>query len=206
MVRAFQRDPVPKPSKDRVRGSLNSLDFDVSLEIGCGVGLHPIKWAESHPHEHLVAIEHTQEKCEKFFRRLERHSHLTNITAIHGNAISWVTHEFADKQFKCIYFLYPNPEPQNSAKRWIRMPFFSEILRVLKDDGQIIFASNMAEYISEVQEYSKKEWKLSIIDRHEIHPGTGFIGRTHFERKYLKRSQNCYQITIEKSVGWSSHE
>lgn len=197
-VRSFQRSLVPQPNKEKVRGPLAWPGLEVSLEIGCGVGLHPIQWGEKYPQEHLVAIEHTQEKCEKFLRRLENHPHLTNITAIHGNAISWVTHEFSENQFKDIYFFYPNPEPQNSAKRWIRMPFFSEILRVLRDDGQILFASNEERYISEVQDHAVKDWKLSIFERHEIRLAPGIRGRTHFERKYLGRGQTCYQVTLRK--------
>jgi len=52
------------------------------IEIGPGVGLHPIQYAKSNPDKFVVAIEKTSEKYAKFARRLENHSEINNLFAI----------------------------------------------------------------------------------------------------------------------------
>lgn len=196
-ARAFHQPPLlpPDPRATAFLAGPGPLE----LEIGCGVGLHPLRYALAHPERRLVAIEHTREKFAKFARRFENHGAPAGLLPVHANAISWV-HQFApDGAFDRIFLLYPNPEVRNPAKRWIRMPFFGRLLRALRPGGEVIFATNLAPYAEEVREHAARAWDLEVV---EFRPFTaqdaGREPRTHFERKYLQRGETCYDIRLRK--------
>lgn len=172
------------------------------LEIGCGVGLHPIRYSLAHPERRLVAIEHTREKFEKFARRYTNHGEPHHLLPVHANAISWVNQFAPQEFFEKIFLLYPNPEVPNQAKRWIRMPFFGRLLQSLKPGGQVIFATNLQNYAEEVRDYAVRTWNLDIIEfkafREQDAALTGRQARTHFELKYLQRGETCFDIRLGK--------
>lgn len=178
-----------------------AMPFDISegpvdLEIGCGVGLHAIQRAQRFPERKLIAIEHTQEKFEKFARRLEHHEGLGNLWAVHDNAISWVTSHVPEETLDEIFLLYPNPNPKRKNQRWFNMPFMARLLLSLKPEGLFHLATNEKFYFDEAVEMATSLWSLKLVDRREIRPGES--GRTHFERKYLLQGQTCFDVTFQK--------
>ena len=88
-IRAFVGESVPRPR--RCPEWVDSAK-PTDLEIGCGVGLHPIRYARAHPERRLIAIEHTKTRFLKFERRLAHHTDVDNIIAVHANAIGYITH------------------------------------------------------------------------------------------------------------------
>src|SRR5689334_22652665 len=92
----------------------------LDVEIGCGVGLHPIRYALANPERNLIAIEHTREKFASFRQRYEGNGHPANLFPIHADAIRWVTHALPPGSVSKFLLLYPNPEPKATNKRWIR--------------------------------------------------------------------------------------
>jgi tRNA G46 methylase TrmB len=198
-MRTFQRERVPRPTDYSTFGTPPTFNSTspTHLEIGCGVGLHPIQFCQQNPEQHLIAIEHTFNKFQKFKRRYEHHTYLHNLFGVHTNAISYITHEIPNETIQSVFILYPNPEPQNPAKRWFRMSFFSEILRVLKPDGQIQLATNEESYLKEACDYAQTQWLLTNQRPHLIQQPHQ-MGRTHFEIKYLQRKQSCYEVIFKK--------
>ncbi len=211
MMRKFNRDKVPRPDQYFHFGQWNTLQAGLfDLEVGCGVGLQPIQYVSKNPERKMVAIEHTYEKFQKFKSRYQGNKSPKNLLGIHGNAISIITHEIPNQSVENCFFLYPNPEPKNKAKRWMSMPFFSEILRVLTSNGKIILSTNIESYIQEALEIANSELNLKCeifgkVDLQDpltfdhILPEDTRYPRTHFEKKYLDRNQNCYQaIWVKK--------
>ena len=131
--REFRADriPAPKSAEDlaaaaRVQAQITAKG-GIDLEIGCGVGWHPIRYAVENPERAIVAIERTTEKFEKFRTRLARKPELTNLIAVHGDAVAWITHHIPDAACDRIFLFYPNPNPKNPQARWVRMPFFGHL-------------------------------------------------------------------------------
>lgn len=198
-TRLFKREAVPRVETVRWFGPQPfSQSGPTDLEIGCGVGMHPIQYAQKNPDRNLIAIEHTRDKFEKFQRRFSNHGNLQNLTALHTNAISWVTHFCPSESIERIFLLYPNPEHQNPAKRWFLMPFFSEILRVLKPAGEILLATNEQGYRDEALERAEQKWNLNLTNSREMRAQDVAKGRTHFEIKYLKRGETCFELRFSK--------
>ncbi len=187
-VRPFQKHLVSAPHEFVRAPSVSPLD----LEIGCGVGWHPIAYAGAHPERALIAIEHTREKFEKFRHRAEQHA-LANLFPVHADAVRYVTHAIEPATLDRVFLLYPNPEPRAENKRWFRMPFFGELLTKLKSGGTIELATNIESYAEEAKVYGNY-WNLNL--RSESHPQHA---RTHFEKKYLERGETCFDLIFQKN-------
>lgn len=198
-LRSFNRERIPYPRLD----SESLLKFiknspHLSVEIGCGVGLHPVMWSKQYPDRQLLAIEKTQEKFRKFQTRYKEEGAPPNLYPLHAHAVSVVSHFLKDESVEEYYFLFPNPEPKSPQSRWIRMPFFSEILRTLKADGQIHFATNKKDYHEEIEDWAATAWNLQLTKKVETTKATSTAPRTHFEKKYLERGDTIYSTVWKK--------
>lgn len=173
----------------------------LDLEIGCGVGWHPITYATSHPERRLIAIEHTRAKFESFATRLRRHEPILNLLPIHADAIRWVTHAVAPSSLSRCLFLYPNPEPKAPNKRWFRSSFMQRLIETLKPGGEILLATNEEWYFDEALTYSKQFWGLEIVETRSFKQDNApsETPRTHFEKKYLLRGETCFDLRVRKN-------
>jgi tRNA G46 methylase TrmB len=202
-LRPFRADRIqpPRGCEAWVRPSDLSTEAPVDLEIGGGVGWWAVRYARENPARHLISIEKTSEKFASFQRRKAAHPAIRNLTAVHADASAWVTHCLGDQTLSRIFILYPNPNPQNPAQRWVRMPFFSALIERLQSGGEIFWATNIESYAEEIRRYSREAWKLEPVldrsftqaDRPEGCP------RTHFEKKYLERGERCFDFVFRKS-------
>lgn len=200
LIRTFNKDKVPFPKVDSKRlESFIANSPHLAVEIGCGVGLHPTNWAKANPHRQILAIEKTAEKFRKFQKRFEDEGKPANLLPIHTHAVSVVTHFLKDESVEEYFILFPNPEPKSPQSRWIRMPFFSELLRTLKPNGKIHFATNEESYNTEIEEFAVKAWKLTLENKKVVNDINSTIPRTHFEKKYLERGQGIYSTTWIKN-------
>ncbi len=179
--------------------ALPSLDkqYPVDIEIGCGVGLHPIIYCQTHQNRQLIAIEHTKAKFEKFKRRADSHN-LQNLWPIHANGISFVSKYFDTESVDRFIFLYPNPNPKKAAanKRWHNMPFINYVIKCLKKGGDLVIASNELWYIEEAHKVLTQHLSISSIEA--ITQDLLERPRSHFERKYMSCGQVCWQIVGHK--------
>lgn len=171
-------------------------DFDV--EIGCGVGLHPIRWSLANPSRTLLAFERTTEKFQKFQRRLDRHPQVRNVIAVHGCGVAWLSHLSPGATAGKIYLLYPNPCPKESQsnQRWHRAPAMALLREILRPGGCLELATNEEWYFQEAREWLTGHWNFRLESAHAVEPGA--TPRTHFERKYLARGERCWNLLVSK--------
>lgn len=169
----------------------------ICLEIGAGKGKHAMLFCQDNPDKTLYAIERTAEKCHAFLKSAQL-AHLPNLHPIHADAIAWTAFAVHPKQIQTCFILYPNPEPKNKNQRFLNMPFFEFLLSRLQDDGQIIIASNIADYIDEAEQLLTDIWCLPY-QKVTIDPSSA---RTHFEVKYLSRGELCQELIITKPAGY----
>lgn len=203
-LRDFRAEKVPAPRSepDLVVAAASSQGFD--LEIGCGAGLHAIRYARQNPERFLVAIERTQQKFEAFASRLRGHGEMSNLLALRDDAVSVVTHLVAPKSVDRIFLLYPNPYPKaaQANKRWHRMPFLLKLHEVLRPGGEIRLATNESFYKDEASKWmrglrlfemsSEKIYSLKDLGTPELPQA-----HTHFEKKYLNAGQSVYHLVFK---------
>lgn len=195
-MREFRTEKVPLP-KDFRPFWRAGVPFDV--EIGCGVGFHPLHYARLHPERHLVAFERTKEKFAKFQGRIQGHDPIPNLTPIHGDAIPWIAHGLTRESVDRYFLLYPNPYPKESQSnlRFYRMPFFAHLRETLKRGGTLTLATNEAFYASEAREEIPYVWGMEIVEDRAL--SSDEKPRTHFEKKYLARGELCRNLVFRKN-------
>lgn len=168
----------------------------VMIEIGAGVGLHPVTFAKRHPDYFVIAIEKTTNKYQKMLRRHQHHPQLTNLLPVHANAIQWIAENVGIEQVDEFFILYPNPYPKTSQKnkRFTDMPFMRYLWKCLKLNGNVTLATNEHFYFKE----SHRTWQpfLNILTAGPV--AAEQQPRTHFEKKYLARGETCFEIIATK--------
>ena len=198
-MRRFDARAVPAP---RDGTYFPETRGPIDLEIGCGVGLHPIQYAHAEPHRTLIAIERTKERFSRFARRLENHPQITNVVAICDDAISWIVHRVPEGVISRLFLLYPNPYPKakQANKRFHHMPFMAHLLRCLVPGGTVHLATNEAFYAEEAKDAFTTTWGCVLKSDREL-TAASFADcptRTHFEAKYLARGHVCYDLVFQK--------
>jgi len=192
-MREFNKNKIPKPDFDvELLKGFKNLD----IEIGCGVGFHPLDYAKNNPNRLLVAIEKTKEKFDKFLGRIQKHPHIKNLVPVHSNAVWWITHYAEPRSVDRYFILYPNPYPKDPQKRFFSMPFMKYLIETLKVGGTITLATNEKFYFDESLENAKNIFDLDVLEANsftEIEKP-----RTHFEKKYLERGETCYNLILKK--------
>lgn len=171
----------------------------ICLEIGAGKGKHAMLFCQDNPDKMLYAIERTAEKYHAFLKSAQLSS-LPNLHPIHADAIAWMAFAVHPRQIQTCFILYPNPEPKNKNQRFLNMPFFEFLLSRIKDDGQIIIASNIGDYIDEAKQLLTDIWCLPY-QKNVIDPSSA---RTHFEIKYLSRGELCQELIIHKPQNYQT--
>ena len=169
------------------------------IEIGPGVGLHPLRYAKQHPQDFIIAIEKTTEKFNKFAKRRINHPQLDNIYPVHANAIEWITRNISAGEVDAYFLLYPNPYPKAAQKnkRLMHMPFMQYLIKSMRQAATLTMATNMQFFYQEAkQQWSQVAEFALVTDR--ILSAANQVPRTHFERKYLASGQQCYELIFKK--------
>lgn len=197
-MRAFTTREIPKPALDfQIPDALAGLD----LEIGAGQGLHAIRYCQANPERVLVAIEKTSAKFAGLAQRRTNHPGLTNLIAIHADAVAFVRYYVQDASLDRVFLLYPNPYPKarQANLRWHNRPFFSLLLQKMKADAELHLATNLAWYADEAKSAFVNHWGLSLLSEGVIESSDRNRPRTHFEKKYLERGEVCRNLVFKKS-------
>jgi len=200
--RPFQPTKLSKPRgfvMPEILAEEQKIQRSLVIEIGAGKGMHALSFAKQNPDKHLIAIERTRNKFDAFFKMTQTQQ-LSNLTAVHADAIAWIVQALAPHSLTQIYLLYPNPEQHNPNQQWLNMPFFEFLLSRLQTGGEIVLATNIEPYIDNAEEQAGTLWCLPTI-RREVSIDSQ---RTHFEIKYLARKETCWQLTMTKPEGYQT--
>jgi tRNA (guanine-N7-)-methyltransferase len=200
-IRPFDATTVPLPSAPGPAADFWDSVVPTDLEIGPGVGWHPITYAKNNPQRRLIAIEHSQARFESFSRRHSTHG-LGNLFPVHANAVHWITHHVPAGKIERIFILFPNPYPKQGQrnKRWHAMPFREQLVQALAPGGRLLLATNTQSYAEEAAEMLNHTAGLSLVDKltYSREHERGQKPRTHFEKKYLQRGETCYELVFSK--------
>lgn len=193
--------PPPSAALDAAGAAITSAygKPSVVIEIGCGVGWHPIQYSRTYPEKTMLAFERTRSKFSRFEARLAGHAPAPNLIPINGDAIRLLPPHLANLNIETVFILYPNPEPKAKAQRWIQMPFLDLLRDALVPDGRLVFATNINSYAEEILQMAPtRGWLVAGDSRINIHDGCSFHPRTHFERKYYDRGETLRHIELKK--------
>ncbi len=197
--RAFQPQKLSAPRDFMTPEVLMNRQLPLVLEIGAGKGKHALSFAQQNSDKHLIAIERTRNKFDAF-DKLVGQQKLSNLSAVHADAIAWIVHAVAPNSIERIFILYPNPEQHNPNQQWLNMPFFEFLLSRLQVDGEVVLATNIEAYMDNAEQQANEVWCLPNM-RHKVASDSQ---RTHFEVKYLARGETCWQLNMRKPDGYQT--
>lgn len=180
--------------------------LSLDIEIGCGVGLHPLNYVQANKGRGLIALERTKTKFNKFMNRFNFHLKSNAdlgkyLLPVGGDGVSFLSEFVPPQSVENYFLLHPNPYPkaQHLNKRWHAMPAMSLLVDTLKPGGCITLATNQKFYYEEALVYMRDVWKFSILEQTTYSKGD-IEGRTHFERKYLSRGEVIFNVVFKKPM------
>jgi tRNA (guanine-N7-)-methyltransferase len=196
-MRRFSFEHIPKPETEFDMSSLAHAQW-LDVEIGAGQGLHAIHHASQNPGRMLLALEKTHGRFERLLRRLQNHPEILNLSAIHTDAVAFISHFIPDGKIDQVFLLYPNPYPKakQANLRWHNRPFMDLLLRKMRPGAGLTLATNMEWYKNEALVQMTETWKMELQSVAPISPEAA--PRTHFEKKYLARGEMCWNLEFRK--------
>lgn len=200
--RPFHPPPIPQKALLDLQASrewMAQSQHPLSVEVGCGVGLHGIQWGRLHPQKRLLAFERTSEKWQKAQRRWRNNGSPENVRFVHADATVMLPSLVDMNSIDQFYFFYPNPYPktQHSNLRWGLSPFMSFVQAALKPGGKAHFATNIETYARELVEHLPK--RGFTLENFTPIPSDA-SPRTHFEKKYLRRGDVCFDLVFQSTA------
>lgn len=178
---------------------------NIWLEIGAGTGAFFIHLARTMPDTTFVAIERSRMRGKRLLHRAAR-AGLSNLLAVRGNAIAALIAETPCESIDRIFILYPCPWPRTSQRRnrWYLHPIMAHLVRSLKKEGALIWASDQEFYITEAQYVCKTKYQMNTLACGELAPNNFNemerfpLGRTKFEISFLASGMPCYELIAQK--------
>lgn len=195
-IRSFTVNPsVSVP----IGTSVSLPDFtktEVDLELGCGTGMFALGYARRHVERHLIAIEQTVNKFNRFNRAFEKQQ-LSNLIPVHADGALWVDRYLPEASIERLFILYPNPYPKKKQRnlRWHYMPAMHSILRALKPGAEVLFCTNLKWLVDEAAAQFSAGWNLDLESVDEVQLGAR-PPLTLFEKKYLERGETCFDLKL----------
>jgi tRNA (guanine-N7-)-methyltransferase len=123
------------------------------LEIGFGGGEHMAHQAGLHPDVTVIGAEAFQNGVAKALAHIEEKA-LTNLRIHYGDARP-LLEALPAESFDRVYLLYPDPWPKarQKGRRFVNAENLRRFHRILKSDGQFLFASDIADYVEWTREH-----------------------------------------------------
>ncbi len=170
------------------------------LEIGFGAGEHLAHQAKANPEVGFIGCEPFVNGVAALLARVQADT-LDNVRVLDDDA-RLLFGRFPDGAFERVTILFPDPWPKtrHHRRRFIQDASLDEIARILKDGGELRFASDHKDYA---------RWTLWRALRH---PAFAWAARrpvdwrvrpadsipTRYEEKALKRGETCVYLVFQR--------
>ncbi len=161
-------------------------DKKVVFKIGCGSGESTVGFAKSNPDTIIIAIEVHRPSISHLVETAHKEG-LTNIRVAYSDGVQVLRDWVQDKSLTAIFAFFPDPWPKkrHNKRRLFRTEIVELMQKKLKDGGEIITATDWAEYGQQMLEVLPNS-KLSI--RPTWRP------TTKYERKGLAANREIMEI------------
>jgi tRNA (guanine-N7-)-methyltransferase len=174
----------------------------VHVEIGTGKATFLVNEAKAQPGVNFLGIE----RANKFYRhavdRIGRWG-LTNVRIVRTDAAAFLADSVPDGSADCFHIYFPDPWPKrrHHRRRFLNEANFQQLLRCLKNGGQLRIATDYADYFDQIQGLA--EAQRSQLQEIEFTPAAGAqpgeLTGTNYERKYIKDKRQIYTIALKKT-------
>lgn len=185
-------------SNELLQREKDSLNRDLIIEIGFGMGDATYQIAMENPDKDYIGIEVYKPGIGKLLDRIEQNG-IKNLRVIEHDAVEVLKNMIADESVQGFHIFFPDPWPKKKHhKRRIIQPDFVSVLKdKIKKDGYIYAVTDWENYAEQMLTVFEGEKELmnkysGFADPQEWRPFT------KFERKGKEKSHSIYELLYIK--------
>ncbi|MDC0213302.1 tRNA (guanosine(46)-N7)-methyltransferase TrmB [Gammaproteobacteria bacterium] len=126
--------------------------MSIGLEIGFGMGVEIVEWAELSPQTLIVGIELYKPGIGSLFSSLAN-KNIHNVLVFEGPAQLLVA-SIPDGSVQEVRIFFPDPWPKkkHAKRRLIQIPFIAQLARILVAGGELRIATDWEPYANWIEE------------------------------------------------------
>jgi len=161
-------------------------DKKVVFEIGCGSGESTIGFAKANPEIIIIAIEVHRPSISHLVENTHKEG-LTNIRVAYSDGVQVLRDWVQDKSLTAIFAFFPDPWPKkrHNKRRLFRTEIVELMLKKLKPGGEIIAATDWAEYGQQM---------LEVLPNSKLSIRPSWRPTTKYERKGLAANREIMEV------------
>ena len=158
----------------------------VVFEIGCGSGESTVGFAKANPETIIIAIEVHRPSISHLVESAHKEG-LTNIRVAYSDGVQVLRDWVADKSLTAIFAFFPDPWPKkrHNKRRLFRTEIVEMMQKKLKNGGEIITATDWAEYGHQM---------LEVLPNSKLSIRPSWRPTTKYERKGLAANREIMEI------------
>lgn len=177
-------------------------DAPLEFEVGSGKGLFMQTASTDHPDRNFVGIEIAGKYARFAAAKLARRG-LTNGKMLYGDAMRLIQNHIPDKSLAAVHVYFPDPwwKKRHFKRRIMNDTFLRHVQRVLVDNGELHFWTDVEEYFDSALEQIAESTTLNgPIEVKEKPAEHDLDYRTHFERRMRKHGESVYRSLYTKNA------
>jgi release factor glutamine methyltransferase len=170
---------------------LINTDYNkVFLEIGYGMGEHFVHQVKSNPDNLYIGVEVYLNGVASVLKNLQHHQH--NNFMLWSDDLDIILQEMPENSLDCIYVLFPDPwhKKRNIKRRLFNKERVSAFKRKLKNQGVIVFASDIEDYFSSAKNILEEDGGFIIMSNDFSMPYPGYI-KTKYHLKAISEERKA---------------
>ena len=159
---------------------------NIYFVFGCGSGESTIGFAKANPDSIIIAIEVHRPSISHLVENAHNEG-LTNIRVAYSDGVQVLRDWVSDKSLSAIFAFFPDPWPKkrHNKRRLFRSEIVELMLKKLKPGGQIIAATDWAEYGKQM---------LEVLPNSKLSIRPSWRPITKYERKGLAAQREIMEI------------
>lgn len=180
---------------ERLVGGAGVLDWEV--EIGFGKGRYLLGQARRRSGTGFLGIE----VASKYYRHVrDRSRDLDNVVLLRGEAIYLMVSVLPGGFASVVHVYFPDPWPKSRhhGRRLFDPESLDLILRLLRPDGRLVFATDYLDYGALVHRLLEEHPALRVID---VPESRSERTRTHYEDKYERQGRPIVRLAARFDSG-----
>lgn len=170
----------------------------IFVEIGFGMGEHLVQNAVQNPNYAMIGCEPFENGVANVLREIEEKK-LQNIRVYKDDA-RFLLNSFADAIINRFYVLFPDPwtKKRHHKRRLLSVDFIKLLQQKLKENGDIVVATDCKEYMDEILENTSQIACMNIIDQSLERPS--WLIPTRYEQKAIENGKIPYYTRLIKKT------
>ena len=170
------------------------------VEIGFGKGRYLLRRAAESPRRRFIGIEVAGQYFRLVRRRLLRRG-LDNVVLVHGEALYLLSAVLPGSFAEAVHVYFPDPWPKarHQGRRLFDAETVDLVLRLLRPNGVLFFASDHLEYAQAVAEILDSH---PGVERTRVDAPWNGEPRTNYEAKYLRQGRPIarYEVRLRQPM------